>query len=285
MASLLRRLSKAQLSDFSAKGYLVLRSLIPQAELTALKQRAFKLIDQWQPSSTHTVFTTDDQSRKADEYFMKSAGDIGFFLEDGAQDAQGRLKYEKAQCVNKLGHAIHDLDPLFTKFSYRPEYREILHDLGYKAPSIVQSMYIMKNPHIGGEVKMHQDNSYIITEPLSCIGLWVAIEDAYRGNACLWAHPGSHLHGTKTYWAKEGQNMRYSEEVKYDTESEECIEVPAGSVVLLHGDLVHWSDINSSDKSRHAYTLHVVETDHVNWSHKNWLQRPVDFPFRPWPLA
>lgn len=57
--------------------------------------------------------------------------------------------------INKIGHALHDIDPVFQEFSYRKVFREMLADLGYKAPIIVQSMYIVKPPNIGGEVGMH----------------------------------------------------------------------------------------------------------------------------------
>lgn len=39
-------------------------------------------------------------------------------------------------------------------------------------------MYIFKNPKIGAEVVPHTDNSYLITNPLSCMGIWIALHDA-----------------------------------------------------------------------------------------------------------
>ncbi|KAI3738378.1 hypothetical protein L2E82_28407 [Cichorium intybus] len=61
----------------------------------------------------------------------------------------------------------------------------ILHSLGYKRPVIIQSMYILKQPGIGGEVVPHQDNSFLYTEPQTCTGLWLALEDATIVNGCL----------------------------------------------------------------------------------------------------
>lgn len=37
----------------------------------------------------------------------------------------------------------------------------------------------------------HQDNSFLYTEPPTCTGLWLALEDATVINGCLWAIPGS----------------------------------------------------------------------------------------------
>ena len=41
-------------------------------------------------------------------------------------------------------------------------------------------MYIFKQPRIGGEVICHQYSSFLHTQPMSCVGLWLAVEDAER---------------------------------------------------------------------------------------------------------
>ena len=55
--------------------------------------------------------------------------------------------------------------------------------------------------------------------------------------------------------------------------------VPAGTLVVLHGLLPHWSDVNRSPISRHAYTLHCISAaaEYPDW---NWLQRPAGLPLR-----
>lgn len=53
----------------------------------------------------------------------------------------------------------------------------------------------------------------------------------------------------------------------------------AGSLILIHSQVVHRSDPNKSNKSRHAYTFHVIETDKTEWSKDNWLQPPENKPF------
>lgn len=58
---------------------------------------------------------------------------------------------------------------------------------------MVQSMYIFKSKRIGGAVLPHQDSTYIRTNPLSCKGIWVGLDDADKENGCLWGVPGSHL--------------------------------------------------------------------------------------------
>ena len=50
-------------------------------------------------------------------------------------------------------------------------------------------------------------------------------------------------------------------------------------MVVLHGLLPHWSDVNRSPVSRHAYSLHCIDAtaEYPAW---NWLQRPPEMPLR-----
>lgn len=48
--------------------------------------------------------------------------------------------------------------------------------------------------------------------------------------------------------------------------------VKKGSLVILDGLVVHKSEPNLSNKSRLAYTFHIIETENVKWSADNWIQ-------------
>ena len=52
------------------------------------------------------------------------------------------------------------------------------------------------------------------------------------------------------------------------------LEVPTGTAVVLDGLLPHRSEPNRSDRSRHAYTVHVIERE-ADYPADNWLQRPA----------
>ena len=52
-----------------------------------------------------------------------------------------------------------------------------------------------------------------------------------------------------------------------------------GSVVLIHGQVMHKSEDNKSEKSRHAFTFHMIETQGSEYSKENWLQPTEDLPF------
>ena len=71
---------------------------------------------------------------------------------------------------------MHDLDQVFDNFSRTSQLEKIAQDLGFIDPRIIQSMFIFKQPFIGGEVVCHQDSAFLYTEPLSVKGFWFALK-------------------------------------------------------------------------------------------------------------
>lgn len=67
-------------------------------------------------NSSSNLFSQPQQHR-TDNQFLDSANGISVFLEEKAMDAHNQLTKPKALAVNKIGHAMHDLDPVFRGFS------------------------------------------------------------------------------------------------------------------------------------------------------------------------
>lgn len=280
------RLTPRQLADYERDGFLVVERFVDEAACDALMARARELVEEFDPQGVVSVFTTREQARASDRYFMESGNRISFFFEEDAFDVRGVLRQSKARSINKIGHALHDLDPIFDGFSRAPALAQLVASLGTRQPLLVQSMYIFKQPGIGGEVTCHQDSTFLYTEPPSVIGLWFALEDATLENGCLRAIPGGHRRGLKSRFvrAQDGDDGGGARFEVFDAEpwpEQELVpvEVPKGTLVVLDGLLPHMSKANRSPRSRQAYTLHVIDGA-ATYPTDNWLRRRPSMPFR-----
>lgn len=156
----------------------------------------------------------------------------------------------------------------------------IAKSLGYQKPLVLQSMYIFKQPFIGGEVKKHQDGSYLHVEPLKVTGVWIALEDCTVENGCLYFYPGSHkgpltqrfIRNPNKEEYDSGKYLIYTDLVAPIPEDDKFIPVPvkAGSAIVIDGLVFHKSGANFSEKSRNIYTFHMYESENAKFSDNNW---------------
>jgi phytanoyl-CoA hydroxylase len=275
-------LSAAQKEQYQRDGFLVIPGFKSPDEIAALRAGAARIVDAFDPAAASGIFTTRDQERKADEYFLRSDNTIRCFFEEEAFGPDGQLRQAKELSINTLGHAMHDLDPAFRAFSADARLDQVAHDLGLAQPQVWQSMYIFKQPGIGGEVRWHQDATYFETDPVSVTTFWFALEDATLENGCLWAEPGGHRTPLRERFVRNGDDIRM-EKLDATPWPDDSTAVPleckAGALVCFHGLLPHYSAPNRSPVSRHAYTLHVTD-GHTVYSPQNWIQRDASFPVR-----
>jgi phytanoyl-CoA hydroxylase len=273
-------LDQSQRQRWEDHGYLVLPGFVDPSACDELMERAAELLDEFDPT-TISVFSTKQQTTTTDGYFLESGDKVRFFLEEEAVDADGSLNRPKQQAVNKIGHAEHDLDPTFARFSRTPDVAALAADIGFVNPLLLQSMYIFKQPEIGGEVVSHQDSTFLYTEPETVIGFWFALEDATVDNGCLWALPGGHRVGLKKRFVREGNGVafRILDDRPWPDGDLVPLEARKGTLVLLHGRLPHQSGSNRSSRSRHAYSVHLIEST-ARYPADNWLQRGPELPLR-----
>jgi phytanoyl-CoA hydroxylase len=267
--------------DFEHDGFIVIENFKPAGEVAAIRARATEIVDAFDPSAGSGIFSTGGDSVRRDDYFLGSATTIRCFFEAEAFDSSGTLTRPKDLSINKIGHAMHDLDPVFQAFSHGAKLDGLVRELGVEDPRLYQSMYIFKQPYIGGEVGWHQDATYFATEPETVTTFWFALERADRNNGCLWIKRGDHHGPLRERFAVDGDGPRLErlDSTAWPAEGAEPIEVEAGTLVVFHGLLPHYSAPNRSPVSRHAYTLHVVD-GRALYDPANWLQRPADFPAR-----
>lgn len=285
-ASTQQMLTPAQIQTWQHDGCLVLPGFKPASELAAVIARAHALVAAFEPDATTSRFSTRDRRLVADAALIASGDQVRCFFEEEALDDNGRLRVPKAQSINKIGHALHDRDPVFEHFSHGPELAALGAALGLAAPQVWQSQLIFKQPHIGGEVGWHQDASFFVTTPQTVTTFWFALEDATLDNGCLWVQPGGHCGPLREQYLCErsGGEARLRmvplDATPWPTTAQAVpLPVAAGTLVVFDGLLPHYSAANRSAKSRLAYTLHVTD-GHAAYAAENWLQRGPELPVR-----
>ena len=267
-------LDKEMLNFWNDNGYLIIEDFKTHEECDELINRSKKLVEEQDFNNQQSVFDTVSQSHNDDNYFLESGDKIRFFFEEKANLDEENVKNNKQYIVNKIGHALHDLDDKFIAFSKNEQLDQIARAIGFHDPLLLQSMYIFKQPKIGGEVVCHQDSTFLITEPESTIGFWFALEEANRDNGCLQVASGGHKGPLRKLFKRENNQMKMEElSNKPFPKTDTFVEVKKGTLVLLHGRLPHYSCENKSPNSRHAYTIHAIDGK-SKYLDYNWLQRP-----------
>lgn len=280
-------LSPAQIEAYERDGYLVLDRFWDAAVVVDLKTASDELLTSFEPPASFSVFSTDEQERTSDEYFLSSGDKVRYFFEPGALDARGHLVVPKELAVNKIGHALHELIPSFRTVSLEcPRVSSIVRALGISSPLVPQSMLICKHARIGGAVAPHVDGAFLYTRPQTCVGLWWPLEDCTLDNGCLWAVPGSHKRAGGAV-ARRFKRTADGSATEFDPADPSTagleidgaipLIIPAGSLVIIHHNVVHFSNANTSERSRFAYSIHVVDSS-AEWPKDNWLQRSTPFP-------
>ncbi len=266
-----------KLQQFQKDGYLVLEGFNTPEECDAVMKRGEELANGFDYEGHPSVFQTAQQTRTSDDYFLASGDKISFFFEKDAFDASGNLKNDLFHSLNKVGHALHDLDPVFNAFSRSPQMKQLAKDLGLDTHIIIQSMLILKHAKIGGEVDIHQDAAFLYTEPNSCIGFWFALEDATIENGCLWAKPAGHITPLRSWFRKKesgGTEFVELDAEPFSMEGMIPLEVKKGTCIVLNGLLPHYSLPNTSGRSRQAYAIHTINWE-AHYPGNNWLQRDM----------
>lgn len=276
-------LHRATEAQFERDGFEILTQRLSTEMISALQAEIDQVIDEYDIEREQQVFRTDHRDRGNTETFFRSATRVHGFLEAEAVNDEGELLVHRRQALNKLGHALHDLLPVHRRLAESPIARAAFTAGGLGETSIDQSMVILKPPHIGGDVRWHQDASYLLTQPSRVVGVWFALEDATRDNGCLWMAPGQHRSPLRERyevdWERREGELRVIDHTPWPSEEEAIpIEVEAGQVVVFHDHMPHRSFPNLSEVSRRAVTLHGHDTSAM-WCPENWLHREGLTPF------
>ncbi|KAJ3487446.1 hypothetical protein NLI96_g3524 [Meripilus lineatus] len=268
-------LTQDQLDQLYLDGYLRIPGFLSPDETDVLLKRAHQLLGDFKVEDHPlTKFTTSDENHVGDDYFLTSGDKIRYFLEEDAVGADGKLNREKDKAVNKIGHALHELDPAFRAVTLENDnIRSIVRDVKF---------------HHDPVVPPHNDSTFLYTNPPSALGFWFALEKCTAENGALSFLPGSHYLApiTKRFVRlPQGgtgfEDLIPPEKVPPAPEGEYVlVTCEPGDLVIIHGSVLHKSERNTSSKTRFAYTFHMIESPpYAEYDQKNWLQPTPEMPF------
>ncbi len=131
--------------------------------------------------------------------------------------------------------------------------------------------YFCKMPRDGKRVDWHQDATYWPLTPSKTVTVWLAIDDADEGNACMRFVPGTHLRGALDFQLDEGDpatvlNQKVSDAERFGEPV--CNALLAGEISLHSDLLLHGSEANESDRRRCGLTLRYCSAEvraYLDW--------------------
>lgn len=260
-------------------GVVVVDGFWRSDEVALARQRAGTLRAACAAEAPAAVFDAHGQGHGSDAWFRDSGGEVRAFFEPGTPP--GLEGAERARWVNKLGHALHDRDPVFAALLRSDRVARLAHALGRSQGPLVQSMLIFKEAGIGDAVPPHQDAAFLATEPPSVVGLWIALDAATADNGALEVAPGAHRGPLRSRYRRDGDRLwtEVLDPTPLEAPDDRVLAGP-GTLIAFDGRLPHGSRPNRSSVARWAVTAHFVDGGAV-WCADNWLVR--DAPFRALP--
>lgn len=299
-SSIETRLSDLNVTQFWRQGYLWIRGFASAGEVAAMRTSMGDLIDNWhlpeRGAPGAAAFRSSMSLRNGDEekdytYMLDSATKSTVFVEPGAVDVEAgvlRPGVTKRSAVRKVAHALHLTPGPFRDFSISEKVSAAATALGLRKPAVAQSLYRLAPPLAAG-VDRHQDSTMLYTDPPTCLGFWVALEDTDQTNGCLRVREGSHREPIRERLVRRGGSEGKSVQLVFENLENDSVPAPievfkaleakSGDLVVMHGALEHVSlDGTAADRSRESFQLHLVDAE-AKWSPENWLQYPPDIPF------
>jgi hypothetical protein len=129
-------------------------------------------------------------------------------------------------------------------------------------PFAVQTMLYFKPPGARGQA-LHQDQYYLRVQPGTCVGAWLALDDADEANGCLQVVPGTHrLPVLCAVPADTSQSFTDVTVPLPEGYRPEPVILRAGDVFFFNGQVVHGSYPNTTpDRFRRSLIGHYIAAE------------------------
>lgn len=161
---------------------------------------------------------------------------------------------------NALLNGVHKESEMFRDSMYRSPLVDVMTQVIGENIKAASNQLVFKHPGDQRPYDWHQDNGFGPLEPDTTVSCWMALDDVHERNGCLWIIPGSHKNGRLEHRAE-----RDRERIAVVKDEGQAVPVllKAGECVFFHGDLLHMSKGNSTDKVRRAFFFRYANADAI----------------------
>lgn len=171
------------------------------------------------------------------------------------------------------------LENLHLQFSwaYRLASHEVLLDAveSIIGPEILVNGNVVfyKPPHDAGYSSWHQDSVYSGWHLTPSVSAWIALSPSERANGCMRVIPGTHTQGLLEHENIQDPNLlnKRGERLCMDVDESQAVDVVLrpGEMSLHHTNIIHGSNVNTSDGPRIGFIVRFVTNLSTN------RERPV----------
>lgn len=232
-------LSVDEVTQFHRDGYVIVKGLFGESEVTALRDNFMTLHAQGSIPGCFSAVPLDSELAGRD--ILK---------------AYPRMMHP------------HRVNAVAMDYMLDVRIMDILCQLLGEEPMAAQSMFYFKPPGAKGQA-LHQDNFYLKVEPGTCIAAWTAIDDADEENGGLFLVPNSQHADIQCPHEADATVSFTTDEVDVpDGLQTVRTLLRAGDVLFFNGNVIHGSYPNRSvDRFRRAFICHYAGVSAERLSH------------------
>ena len=243
------RLTAAQVEFYRTEGYLVLPTLLTDADMAPARAAMAEKVGEIAADLQKDGLIADRHEREPFEARLAR-------LFDGLTDAEF-LKY---------GRSWRDRKPGYYDLMANPKILDAVESLiGGEVFSNPVYNVRPKVPGVAaGAVPWHQDKSYWPNANANpVITVWIPLVDATLENGCLHIWPRTHTSKVLSFHAETYTGTAYTEIDDEHLKKIEAVPLPlaAGGAILFNDRCIHMSTPNNSDRVRWSVDLRYQPTD------------------------
>ena len=188
-------LTAAEVEAYARDGALVLPGFLSPGTCAGLIARAEQLAAAKAGEGPRSVFTTTEQARRSDDWFLGSGDQVRCFFEEEAFTAEGELRSSPRRCRStRSATRMHDLDPVFEALRTTRAWPSVAARPRACATRSRSGRACTSSSSRASAARWAgtRTRRFLYTDPMTVTGFWFALEDATLDNGCLWVAPGGH---------------------------------------------------------------------------------------------